>query len=79
MDCKGIILMILIVLVGLFEGNDISQGCAVIISNNGPREKIMEIGARYAGKSFYDILKGVNEHIEIDKNGCGKFSVSKII
>ncbi|MCT4013681.1 alpha-amylase [Elizabethkingia anophelis] len=59
------------------EGNDISQGCAVIISNNGPREKIMEIGARYAGKSFYDILKGVNEHIEIDKNGYGKFSVSE--
>jgi len=37
----------------------------------------MEIGARYAGKSFYDILKGVNEHIEIDKNGYGKFSVSE--
>lgn len=60
-----------------FEGNEDLPGCAVVISNNGPGEKIMEVGTKYSGKFFYDALGIVNDHIEIDKNGCGKFSVSK--
>jgi len=59
------------------EGNEDLSGCAVVISNNGPGEKIMEIGTKYTGKFFCDALGIVNDHIEIDKNGCGKFSVSE--
>ena len=69
--------MILIVLAGLLKEMIFRRDVLLLLVITDQGEKIMEIGARYAGKSFYDILKGVNEHIEIDKNGCGKFSVSE--
>lgn len=57
------------------DGDFDLHGCAVLISNNGDSEKIMEIGKQYTGKQFHDVLGRVNEVVEIDENGCGKFSV----
>ncbi|HIC8645709.1 TPA: alpha-amylase [Elizabethkingia meningoseptica] len=57
------------------DGDSDLHGCAVLISNNGDSEKIMEIGKQYTGKQFHDVLGRVNEVVEIDENGCGKFSV----
>lgn len=57
------------------EGNDDFLGCAVTISNKDAYNKPMEVGKKYAGKIFYDILKRFDEKIIIDENGWGNFPV----
>jgi alpha-amylase len=52
------------------------EGCAVLISNDLEGFKAMEIGKRYAGKQFTDLLQNHQGIITLDENGKGKFQVS---
>jgi alpha-amylase len=55
------------------EGDDKHTGCAVVVSNGDAGEKTMEIGKRYAGQSFTDLLGKHPEKVTIDENGWAKF------
>jgi alpha-amylase len=55
------------------EGDEHHSGCAVLISNGDRGHKNMEIGKRYAGKIFVDLLQKRKEKIKINKDGWGKF------
>ncbi len=55
------------------EGDDKHTGCAVLLSNGDNGFKNMEMGKRYAGKTFVDLLKKRNEEVKINKDGWGKF------
>jgi len=57
------------------EGDDEHQGCAVVLSNKDAYSKPMEMGAKYAGQIFYDMLKRSEEKVIIDENGWGNFPV----
>lgn len=57
------------------EGDDSHEGCAVVISNEDAKEKPMEMGKRYAGRNFYDLLGKFEHQITIDENGWGNFPV----
>ncbi len=51
------------------EGDDENSGCAVIISNADANAKNMEMGKKYAGKTFVDILKKQEEEIIVSEEG----------
>ena len=55
------------------EGDDVHTGCAVLLSNHDVNSKRMEIGQRYAGKVFYDILGQRDEEVTIDEEGFAEF------
>lgn len=55
------------------EGDDEHSGCAVVLSNGDVGEKSMELGIRYAGKTFRDLLNKHPEKVMIDDKGWGKF------
>ena len=55
------------------EGNDQHNGCAVVISNGDQGTKVMEIGKRYAGRTFVDLLKKSPEEVTINEDGLGEF------
>ncbi|WP_295121084.1 alpha-amylase [uncultured Chitinophaga sp.] len=55
------------------EGDDDHEGCAVLLSNGDEGHKSMEIGKRYAGRVFTDMLKEREEEVTIDENGWGEF------
>ena len=55
------------------EGNDEHSGCAVVISNGDNGNKTMEIGKRYAGKTFYDFFEKNPAQIKINNDGWGEF------
>lgn len=55
------------------EGNDQHNGCAVVISNGDHGTKVMEIGKRYAGRIFFDLLKKSPEEVSINEDGMGEF------
>lgn len=55
------------------EGDEEHSGCAVMISNGESGNKNMEIGARYAGKKFVDLLHKRHEEVEINNEGWGNF------
>lgn len=55
------------------EGDDEHSGCAVLLSNGKKGIKKMEIGKRYAGKKFVDLLKKVKAEVEINEDGWGEF------
>lgn len=55
------------------EGDDDHSGCAVVISNSEEGNKNMEIGKRYAGKKFIDMLGKNPGEIEINKEGWAEF------
>jgi alpha-amylase len=57
------------------EGDDEHSGCAVVLSNKDAYEKPMEMGEKYIGKTFYDMLRRFEDKIKIDENGWGKFPV----
>ena len=57
------------------EGDEEHQGCAVVLSNKDAYKKPMEIGKRYSGKIFIDLLKRFKEKVTIDENGWGNFPV----
>ena len=55
------------------EGDENHSGCAVLLSNGDKGHKKMEIGKRYAGKIFRDMLAKRKEEIKINHDGWGKF------
>ncbi|UPK71760.1 alpha-amylase [Chitinophaga filiformis] len=55
------------------EGDKEHTGCAIVISNSEEGTKHMEMGKRYAGKRFKDILGRRGEEIVIDQEGWGDF------
>jgi alpha-amylase len=55
------------------EGDDHHSGCAVVISNGDNGNKNMEIGKRYAGKTFIDMLKKKDGQVKINEDGWGEF------
>ncbi|HEY9343372.1 MAG TPA: alpha-amylase [Hanamia sp.] len=55
------------------EGDEQHSGCAVVLSNGDNGNKTMEIGKRYAGKIFVDMLKKNPAEIEINKDGWAEF------
>ena len=57
------------------EGDEEHSGCAVLISNGDNGNKNMEIGKRYSGKKFIDMLGKNPKEVEINKDGWGEFFV----
>lgn len=55
------------------EGNDQHSGCAVVISNGDNGNKVMEIGKRYADRTFFDLLKHSPGKVKINQDGWGEF------
>jgi alpha-amylase len=55
------------------EGNNEHSGCAVVISNGDNGNKTMEIGKRYAGRTFFDLLERNPAEVKINKDGLGEF------
>lgn len=55
------------------EGDEEHNGCAVVITNGEEGHKKMEIGKRYAGKIFVDMLQKHQAEVTIDENGWGEF------
>lgn len=58
------------------EGDDEHTGCAVLITNGDNGNKKMEVGKRYAGKIFVDLLQKHNAEVAIDEEGWGEFYVN---
>ncbi|WP_194698932.1 alpha-amylase [Chryseobacterium caseinilyticum] len=54
-------------------GDDDHDGCAVVLSNKDQYEKPMEMGEKYIGKTFYDVLGRFEDKVTIDDNGWGNF------
>jgi len=57
------------------EGDDEHQGCAVVLSNKDAYDKPMEMGEKYIGKTFYDVLGRSEEKIVIREDGWADFPV----
>lgn len=55
------------------EGDNDHSGCAVLVSNGDEGFKNMEIGNRYAGKNFIDLLGKNPAEVEINDEGWGNF------
>jgi alpha-amylase len=55
------------------EGDGDHSGCAVLISNGDDGFKNMEMGNRYAGKKFIDLLGKNPAEVEINVEGWGNF------
>ncbi|MGN6248850.1 MAG: alpha-amylase [Ginsengibacter sp.] len=55
------------------EGDEHHSGCAVLMSNGDDGYKDMEMGKRYAGKTFIDLLQKRKDEVKINKDGWGKF------
>lgn len=57
------------------EGDDEHKGCAVVLSNKDAYDKPMEMGEKYIGQTFYDVLGRSEEKIEIRDDGWADFPV----
>ncbi|TCJ17079.1 alpha-amylase [Flaviaesturariibacter flavus] len=57
-------------------GDEQHSGCAVVLSNGDTGFKHMEIGARYAGQTFRDLLGHHDGAVVIDEAGWAEFPVS---
>lgn len=55
------------------EGDGEHNGCAVLLSNGDAGIKKMEIGERYANKTFIDLLQKRQEIVTIDESGFAEF------
>lgn len=55
------------------EGDNVHSGCAVLLSNSNEGFKNMEIGRRYAGKTFIDFLGKMTTEVQINDDGWGNF------
>ena len=55
------------------EGDETHEGCAVLLSNGDAGNKIMNMGKRYAGKTFTDSLAKIDKKVLIDEEGNGEF------
>lgn len=58
------------------EGDDEHSGCAVLLTNGDDGFKEMEIGSRYAGATFIDLLQKHPAEIKINESGKGEFFVT---
>ena len=58
------------------EGDDEHSGCAVLLTNGDEGHKQMEIGERYAGKTFIDLLRKHPAEVIINEKGWGEFYVT---
>ena len=56
-----------------WEGTTGKNGCAVILSNGEAGVKTMHIGAKHAGKKFFDFLGNSEEIININEDGAADF------
>ena len=54
-------------------GDDEHGGCAVVLSNGDEGFKNMEIGTRYSGKTFVDMLGKHTGEVMINEDGWGEF------
>ena len=52
------------------------EGCAVLMTNGDDGNKSMEIGNRYAGKIFIDLLQKHAAEVTINEEGWGEFFVN---
>lgn len=57
------------------EGDNEHEGCAVVLSNKDAYTKPMEMGEKYIGRIFYDVLGRSEEKIEIREDGWADFPV----
>lgn len=57
------------------EGDEEHEGCAVVLTNGDAGNKAMEVGSRYAGQVFVDLLKKHPEEVTINNEGWGTFFV----
>ena len=55
------------------EGDENHSGCAIIMSNGDNGNKYMEIGKRYSGRTFTDLLKKIDAEVKINDEGWGEF------
>jgi alpha-amylase len=55
------------------EGDDEHSGCAVVMSNGDGATISMEIGARYAGRNFRDMLGKIPDEIRVNESGWADF------
>lgn len=55
------------------EGDEQHSGCAVLMSNGDNGNKFMEIGKRYAGRIFIDMLGKNPSEVKINSDGWGEF------
>jgi alpha-amylase len=55
------------------EGDDEHSGCATVLSNGDAGHKAMEMGRRYAGKHFVDLLGKHPESVVVDAEGWAEF------
>jgi alpha-amylase len=58
------------------EGDEEHSGCAVVISNGDAGNKTMEIGKRYANKTFIDLLGKDPSEIVVNEEGWAEFFVT---
>ncbi|MCX8526300.1 alpha-amylase [Chryseobacterium formosus] len=57
------------------EGDYEHDGCAVVLSNKEAYTKPMEMGEKYVGRTFYDVLGRSEEKVEIREDGWADFPV----
>jgi len=55
------------------EGDENHSGCAIVMSNGDNGNKNMEIGKRYAGRTFVDLLQKNDAEVKINDEGWGEF------
>lgn len=55
------------------EGDENNSGCAVLVSNGDNGKKYMEMGKRYAGRIFIDLLEKNTAEVTINDDGWGEF------
>ena len=58
------------------EGDDDHSGCAILMTNSDDGFKEMQVGKRYAGKTFIDFLENHPAEVQINEEGCGQFEVN---
>ncbi|RYY90897.1 MAG: DUF1939 domain-containing protein, partial [Chitinophagaceae bacterium] len=57
------------------EGDDEHAGCAVLLSNGDAGFKDMEMGARWSGHRFRNLLDDSSEDVVVNEEGWGCFTV----
>ncbi|PZX61379.1 alpha-amylase [Algoriphagus ratkowskyi] len=55
------------------EGDEEHSGCAVVMSNADGATISMEIGTRYSGRSFRDILGKIQDEVWVNESGWAEF------
>ena len=55
------------------EGDEDHSGCAVVMSNGDGGTISMEIGTRYSGRSFRDMLGKIQDEVWVNESGWAEF------